>query len=301
MGKASTYGRVGSTHLPKLRAVGVSTWISIAFAFVVVGAALWFSVRNKTVARVLGTQPNSVWIPEPTFLLQHSADLGLSIAQRRHVQVAVRAWNLKKAAFDAQFKTLNTDSAAALADLKSHRILTGDYGKVVAAFDAERLNAWAGATKPLTSDQVTILDDLRNGRTLPAKVAFSPSPETDPALQADTARSPFVGAPPQAYTDPGESLDREIRSLNRQIRHARRTHKTAELRDLRSQLVKLHSEKQVRSQKDDDLYQKLTAQKKGENVLAQLIPTVPIKGKPMLIVPATAGMQQGFHVRSGRK
>lgn len=146
----------------KTRAFGGATWIVVLAAVAVVGAALWFSIQSRARARqAAAVATSSDWHPEPAFLLQHESELKLDARQIRHVQVAVRVWNLKRAAYDVQFKTYNTDATAALAALSSHQTGSGEYGKLLVAFDKARAEAWEGATSTLLPDQVVTLEAVR--------------------------------------------------------------------------------------------------------------------------------------------
>ena len=77
------------------------------------------------------------------------------------MQITARVWSLKRAAFDVQFKTYNTDSQAALNDLSNNKAASGEYGKVLSAFEKARASAWANAAATLTPDQVVALDGIR--------------------------------------------------------------------------------------------------------------------------------------------
>lgn len=163
MAKAKSCGPDCACH-KKSRAFGAATWVAVLFAVAVVAVALWFSVkdRGKSVAPKVVAQ--KAWFPEPSFLLDHASDLKLTIAQRRHVEVTNRVWQLKRAAFNGQFQTRRTDANAVLADLKAGKSSSGDYRALVHDFNEARNKAWVEATRTLTSNQVLALDKLKNGQ-----------------------------------------------------------------------------------------------------------------------------------------
>ncbi len=152
-------GRVDCGCERKNRAFGTATWLVVLAAVAVVGAALWFTLKSHHAASQ--AQNVATWHPEPSFLLQHQAELKLQPRQLRHIQIAARVWSLKRAAFDVQFKTYNTDSQAALDDLSSNKPASGEYGKLLSSFEKARATAWANTAATLTPEQVVALDGIR--------------------------------------------------------------------------------------------------------------------------------------------
>ena len=130
-------------------------------AVAVVVATLWFSLKpHRHAGQVAVT--TATWHPEPAFLFQHRTELQLDARQLRHIQIVERDWNLKKAAFDIQFKTYDSDSAAALDALSNNKAPSGgEYGKLLNSFEKARQAAWASATGTLHPDQVVELDRVR--------------------------------------------------------------------------------------------------------------------------------------------
>lgn len=144
----------------KTRAFGSATWVAVLAAIVVVGAALWFSLKSH--AKTAPLLPSAaVWHPEPAFLLRHQIQLKLGAKQLRHIEIVERLWDLKKATFDVRFKTYDTDTNAALVALSTNKQATGEYGKVLNDFDKARASAWSSATSTLSPEQVIELDQLR--------------------------------------------------------------------------------------------------------------------------------------------
>ena len=163
MAKAKTCGRADCACHTKSRAFGAATWLAVLFAVGVVGAALWFSMRDRQGPTAKSSRVTKAWFPEPSFLLAHESDLKLTPSQTRHAQVVDRQWALTKATFDAQFKTLNTDSDSALADLRANRQLQGRYGELARELDEARAKAWADATKNLDAKQLQLAEKLGHG------------------------------------------------------------------------------------------------------------------------------------------
>jgi hypothetical protein len=161
MGAKGKCGKADCGCERKTHAFGAGTGFAVIAAVGVVGAALWFSVKDHARAASPITQAAS-WYPEPEFLLDNAAALNLNTEEKRHVEISNRSWNLKKAAFDARLKTYNSDSETAISDLKSHRAETGEYGDLLKEFDKARGRAWSEATAPLDSEQVITLDKLRD-------------------------------------------------------------------------------------------------------------------------------------------
>ena len=161
MAKAKTCGRPDCACDRKTRGSGSVTWIAVVFAVAIVGAALWFTMREGRTATKAAAFGAS-WLPEPSYLLDHAAQLKLSDEQKRHVLTVVREWDMKKAGFDAQFHSLNTDTKTVLADLQSGKNLSGPLAKPATDFNKARLKAWTSATSTLTADQAIDLDNLRN-------------------------------------------------------------------------------------------------------------------------------------------
>jgi hypothetical protein len=144
--------------------LGSVGWVGILVAILIVGAALWGSIQYSKRAKSKASVSSSLkanWYPQPAFLLQHDTELALSPRQRRHVQIVAREWSMKKAAYDAQFKTFNRTSEKALEDIKSGQASGGDYGKLLKEFDKSREDAWKNATETLAGEQVLKLNEIR--------------------------------------------------------------------------------------------------------------------------------------------
>src|SRR5579885_2405023 len=175
--------------------MGAMTWIAMVGAVAVVGAALYFSVKDHRVAiRATNVGAAKPWYPEPAFLLQHADQLNLTTRERRHVEIASREWDLKKAAFDVRFKTYNKDCDDAISELNSNRMPGGEEGKLLSSFNAAREKAWNEATAPLNSDQVMALDRLRNSadKKLAAFFLGDTSSELSPGLTTLEQQNGFL-------------------------------------------------------------------------------------------------------------
>lgn len=136
------------------RVFGLTTVLLVAVAIVLVGAALLFATRRSAgSASVPIAARHASWQPEPSLLFQHAQDLDLNAHQRRHVQVVIRDWDLKKASFDVQLRRFQKTADQALADLASPQPPGGDYGKVLVSLEAAREAAWTRAIDPLTPEQ----------------------------------------------------------------------------------------------------------------------------------------------------
>jgi len=146
----------------KRKNLGFIVWACVAVALAAVGGSIWFVFTRPPKARPV-TPSIPRWYPEPNFILDHEAELKLSIEQTRLIQVTSRSWELQRAAFDAQLKSFGSDVEQALTELKSQKPLSGDYAKVVADFDKARLKAWNAATHTLRPDQVLRLEKMRPG------------------------------------------------------------------------------------------------------------------------------------------
>ena len=168
MGKGKTCGSEDCGCERKTHAFGTATWLAVGAAAMVVGLALWFSIKKP----VAGPPPVTAipkWYPEPAFLLQHDADLKLDAGQRRRAQVAAREWDIKKASFDVQLKSFDADSTKAMSDLTSHRSVTGGYARLLIKFDESRDKAWKRAIGKLEPEQILALDRLRAQALAPKK------------------------------------------------------------------------------------------------------------------------------------
>ena len=275
------------------------TWVAVLFAVVVVGAALWFSVRGqKKPAAPSDIVAETPWYPEPSFLLDHASDLKLTVEQVRHVRIAARTWNLQKAAFDGQLKSYNSDTQSALADLKAGKHPAGNYGKLVDSFNQARIKAWTSATSTLKPEQVLRLDKLRGKEQPNNRSAIREHdiqiPQDNFGLwdEAEEKRLEIASAKAVA-------LDREANLIKDQINRARRIGDTRQLSKLEKKLSDVHAQKAVMAKRWQNEYDltRVADVKPGPH----LIPLSPFGIKPILIPPAKPHGDYGRLASPGSK
>lgn len=119
--------------------------------------------RGNRAIRVDAGQP-PLWKPEPALLLQNSDRLGLSVVQRRAVELTSSAWETKRALILAAIREatgeVSTGKTTSVDNLQAD---LANYSGLSREFDRERRAAWERALGLLDQRQRAIAKGLAPG------------------------------------------------------------------------------------------------------------------------------------------